>query len=96
MTFKEMTRQIFDLAIPSSFEENKRYCFTSEKPWSYSFMVNHMKKMLKGSDSCLWPICLPDGHWVIRITHLPNGQWDYYVPDSRPKERRMIQEFKCK
>lgn len=96
MTFTEMTKQIFDLAIPSSFEKDKRYCFTSEKPWTYSHMVSHMKKMLEGNTSILWSICLPDGRWIIRITHMGRGQWDYYLPDIRAQERRMIQEFRCK
>lgn len=96
MTFKEMTQQIFNISVPSSFSEGKRYCFTSEKPWTYSFMVNHMKKILSGSTSCLWPICLPDDRWIIKITQLGRGQWDYYIPETKVQEYRMIQEFKYK
>lgn len=94
MTFTEMAKQIYDLAVPSAFENGTRYCFTSEKPWTYGHMVSHMKKMLDGNTSCLWPICLPDGRWTIRITHMGRGQWDYYLPDTKAQERRMIQEFK--
>ena len=96
MTFREMTQQIFNLSVPSSFSERKRYCFTSEKPWTYNFITNHMKKILKGNTSCLWPICLPDGRWIIKITQLGRGQWDYYIPETKAQEHRMIQEFKYK
>ena len=44
-------------------------------------------------DKLFMEISQPDGRWLFKITHYSDGEWDYYIPDTREQEYKLTAEF---
>jgi hypothetical protein len=85
MTIKEVCKQIYDLSVGGYFNGEK---FTLER------LTNQIKSMfkgqLKGGNRLVQQIALPDGWWYFYIVEYEKGQFDYYIPDTREQEKKVI------
>lgn len=62
--------------------------FTKER------LTNYIGKMCRNvGDKLYIQIALPDGEWFFKIVHYADGEWDYYIPDTRVEEQRIITEL---
>lgn len=86
MTITEVTKQIHKMAVGGFINGEK---FTLERFSAYA------KNMLRGSNSFIFEICLPDGRWLAKVNRYGEkpDQYDYYIPDSRIDEMRLKEEF---
>ena len=85
MTIREVCKQLYDLSVGGYFNGEK---FTLDR------LINQTKNMfctpLKGGDRLVMQIALPDGWWNFYIVEYDKGQFDYYIPDTREQEKRVI------
>lgn len=85
MTKSELTTQLMDLAVAGYFNSEK---FTKER------LNNYISKMCRNTgDKLFMEISLPDGRWLFKITHYADGEWDYYIPDTREQEAKLTAGF---
>ena len=78
MTKLELTSQLMTLSVAGYFNGEK---------FSKSRINNYIGKMCRNAgDKLFMEIALPDGRWLFRITHYADGDWDYYIPDTRAQE----------
>lgn len=85
MTVKEVCKQLYDISVDGYFNGEK---FTLER------LTNQIKSMfrtpLKCGNKLIMQVALPDGVWFFYVVEYANGQFDYYIPDTRDQERRII------
>lgn len=85
MTIREVCKQLYDLSVGGYFNGEK---FTLER------LINQTKNMfrgtLKGGNRLVMQVALPDGWWYFYIVEYAKGQFDYYIPDTREQEKRVI------
>ena len=85
MTKAELTTQLINLSVAGYFNGEK---FTKER------LNNYIGKMCRNvGDKLFMEISLPDGRWLFKITHYADGEWDYYIPDTREQEYKLTAEF---
>lgn len=85
MTKLELASQLMDLSVAGYFNSEK---FTKER------LNNYIGKMCRNvGDKLFMEISLPDGRWLFKITHYADGEWDYYIPDTREQEAKLTAEF---
>lgn len=85
MTKLELTSQLMDLSIAGYFNGEK---FNKER------LNNYIGKMCRNdSDKLYMRIALPDGEWLFKIVRYSTGYWDYYIPDTRDEEQKLVAEF---
>ena len=85
MTKFELTTQLINLSVAGYFNSEK---FTKER------LNNYIGKMCRNvGDKLYMEISLPDGRRLFRITHYADGEWDYYIPDTREQEAKLTAEF---
>lgn len=85
MTIREVCKQLYDLSVGGYFNGEK---VTLDR------LINQTKNMfrtpLKGGNRLVMQIALPDGWWNFYIVEYNKGQFDYYIPDTREQEKRVI------
>lgn len=82
MTINEVTEQLYDLAIAGYFNGEK---FTKAR------LKKYITSMFKdGSKKLVMNIALPDGRWFFHITQYSPNEFDYYIPDTREAEKRVM------
>ena len=85
MTIREVCKQLYDLSVGGYFNGEK---FTLDR------LINQTKNMfrtpLKAGNRLVMQIALPDGWWNFYIVEYDKGQFDYYIPDTREQEKRVI------
>ena len=85
MTKLELTTQLMNLAVAGYFNSEK---FTKER------LNNYISKMCRNiGDKLYMEISLPDGRWLFKITQYADGEWDYYIPDTREQEDKLTAEL---
>lgn len=85
MTKLELTTQLINLAVAGYFNSEK---FTKER------LNNYISKMCRNiGDKLYMEISLPDGRWLFKITQYADGEWDYYIPDTREQEDKLTAEL---
>ena len=85
MTKLELTTQLRNLSVDGYFNGEK---FTKERFNTY------IGKMCRNvGDKLFMEISLPDGRWLFRITHCGDGEWDYYIPNTREQEAKLTAEL---
>lgn len=85
MTKLELTTQLMNLAVAGYFNSEK---FTKER------LNNYISKMCRNiGDKLYMEISLPDGRWLFKITQYTDGEWDYYIPDTREQEDKLTAEL---
>lgn len=87
MTFNEIVHQIYNLPKPLPCYINGVQ-FKSENELRTAFKA----WLRKQDDQFIYEQCLPDGRWFCKITKSGNF-YDYYVPDTRAQENRLISEL---
>lgn len=88
MTIKEITNQLYDLSVGGYFNKEK---FTKQR------LYNQIKSLFRGSTRKLadhpvivQQIALCDGWWFFYIIEYAKGEFDYFLPDTREQEKRVI------
>ena len=85
MTQLELVNQLADLAVDSRFNAEK---FSKKRLYTY------ISKMCRNiGDSLVMNISLPDGDWYFRINRYSAGGFDYYIPETREQEMRIVEEL---
>ena len=89
MTLRETTAQIHSLSNVINGETRSR-----------AWLERYVKKMfsaggLKLGDSLSMMIVLPDGEWLFTVDRCANGEWGYYIPETREQEQRLWKSL-CK
>ena len=85
MTKLELTSQLMNLAVAGYFNGEK---------FSKARLNNYIGKMCRNvGDKLFMEISLPDGRWLFKITHCADGDWDYYIPDTREQENKLTAEL---
>lgn len=85
MTQTELVNQIYGLSVAGYFNGEK---FSKER------LNTYIGKMCYNvGDKLYMEISLPDGRWLFKITHYADGDWDYYIPDTREQEAKLTAEF---
>lgn len=80
MTFNETINQIYNLTIAGYINGEK---FTKAE---FKDAVKHW--FLTG-DHFIIEVCLPDGRWLCQINKFTNGEWDYFLPETRKQEDHL-------
>lgn len=62
------------------------------------FIYNRFDKMVRamfGGDAkkYIGEICLPDGRWWFKIFRLKNGEYDYYIPETKEQNAILAKEL---
>ncbi len=87
MTIREVCIQLYDLSVDGHFNGEK---------FSQTQLINYVRNSfrpevnLHGDNKLVMMIELPDGVWYFYIVQYDKGQFDYYIPDTREQEKRVI------
>lgn len=88
MTIKEITNQLYDLSVAGYFNGEK---FTKQR------LYNQIKSLFRGTTRkiadhpvVVQQISLYDGCWFFYIIEYAKGEFDYFIPDTREQEKRVI------
>ena len=87
MTLHEVAHQLYTICSPVP-------CYINDvKRTSEADVRNLLSTWLRGEHSqFICQYALPDGRWYIKLTR--DGQYyDYYIPDTREQEKRLIAEL---
>lgn len=87
MTLRETTQQIHRLSNVLNGKERSR-----------AWIERYVRKMfttggLELGDSLAMLITLPDGEWLFTVDRCANGEWGYYIPETREQERRLAKSI---
>lgn len=82
MTLHDTCSQLHALSVGGYINGEK---FTADR------FHNWAKALFRGnSDRLVFEIALPDGRWYGTITRLPNGEFGWYIPETREQEKRIL------
>lgn len=81
MTIKEVIDQVYGLSVGGYFNREK---------FSKKQFAEYVGRMLRSGDKHILEIALPDGWWYMEIERFAYHEYDYYIPDSRVAEQRLI------
>ena len=85
MTKAELVSQLMDLSVAGYFNGEK---FSKER------LNTYISKMCRNAgDKLYMEISLPDGRWLFKITRYADGDWDYYIPETREQEAKLTAEL---
>ena len=85
MTKLELVNQLADLAVDN--------CFNGET-FGKKRLYAYISKMCRNiGDSVVMNITLPDGDWYFKINKYSATDFDYYIPDTREQELRLVEEL---
>lgn len=85
MTKTELTAQLMNLAVNNTFNAGR---------FSMKRLNTYISKMCRNvGDKLYMEISLPDGCWLFSITQYADGEWDYYIPDTREQETKLTAEL---
>lgn len=89
MTLTEVTNQIYDLTIAGYINGEK---FTKK------LFNRNMHHFFNDCGFTKWiiEVSLPDGRWLCKISKLANGEYDYFLPETRKQEERLYAELGIK
>ncbi len=85
MTKKEVFKQVYNLAINGIFDDRKYSLKAFSDELTAAFK-------LTGTNEYYMTIAMPDGKWYMKIYKVKkhHGMWDYYIPDDRAAEEKLI------
>jgi hypothetical protein len=87
MTLTEVTNQIYDLTIAGYINGEK---FTKKE------FKDAMHHWFLTKSQFIIEVSLPDGRWLCKIAYIGNGEWDYFLPETRKQEERLYAELGIK
>lgn len=85
MTIRDISSQLTSLSADNKFNGIKRSKTSLE-----NFIATMFKSPLAGGNKLVMTISLPDGEWFFYIVQYAPGEFDYYIPDTREQEKRVI------
>lgn len=88
MKLHQATDALFDLSI-GGFFNGQQY----KRNELYDYVSSMFRGTLKLGNSLVLEISLPDGRWLCSINRLANGEYDYYIPDTREQETRLYERL---
>lgn len=90
MTLTEVTNQIYDLTIAGYINDVK---FTKREFHDYTkHFFNHV-----GVQKHIIQIAMLDGKkWLCKITKFSNGEYGYYLPETKEQEKHLYSELGIK
>lgn len=92
MTFTELTDQLYSLSVASPMGRFNAVP-ESNKAWIKSYLYTIFVRSGSNTDKAIIQISLPDGQWYCKITKFAEGQYDYYIPETREQNARIWDEF---
>ena len=87
MTKAELVNQLFDLSVAGYFNGEQ---FTKTRLNAY------ITNMFKSGQRLVMNIALPDGRWYFYIDKYSDNEYDYFIPDTREQEQKILDFFKSK
>ena len=85
MTLREVSNQIYSLMVGGKANGER---FTKET------FYRACRAWLKGSEkSYIMEVTLPDGDWLCKVYEWKDGDFDYFLPDTREQEERLYKEL---
>ena len=88
MTIKEICTQLYDLSVGGYFNGEK---FTKTRlETQIRSLFRGRTRELNNRPVVVQQIALPDGVWYFYIIEYSKGEFDYYIPDTREQEKRVI------
>lgn len=82
MTFTDVSKQIYNLAVDGWVDDQKFKCYTDFSRWFRKVMSDHKK-------THIFRIMLPDGMWYGEAYRLTRNTYDYYLPETRAEEEKI-------
>lgn len=86
MTIREMTKQVFDLCGGKINGEQR----------TYSSFLRQVQIIFHGENAgkkITFTMELPDGEWFFEMIKVDDHLYDYYLPETRGQEKRMIEDL---
>ena len=87
MTIHDVSSQLVSLAVDNKLNGIK---FSVKSLEQHLRMTFRPEVHLHGGNKYVMEISLPDGGWYIYIIEYAPGEYDYYIPDTREQEKRVI------
>lgn len=87
MTALDLTKQLYDLALDHTINGER---FT-KRQLEHSIHI----WLRKDGDNFIFEITLPDGRWFAEMRRI-GDEYDYYIPDTREQEQRVIDRLMAK
>lgn len=87
MNIKELTNQLYELSVGGYFNGEK---FTKTR------LNTYITNMFKSGQRLVMNIALPDGRWYFYIDKYNDNEYDYFIPDTREQEQKILDVFKSK
>lgn len=85
MTKLEVINQLVDLSVNNTFNGER---FSKQR------LSTYISKMCRNvGDSVVMNISLPDGDWYFKINKYSANDFDYYIPDTREQEMRIVEDL---
>lgn len=85
MTKTELVNQIYGLSVAGYFNGEK---------FSLKRLNTYLGALCRNDgDKLFMRIALPDGEWLFKIVRYSTGDWDYFIPDTRDEEQKLVAEF---
>lgn len=89
MTLTQTINEIYDLTIAGYINGEK---FTKTE---FKRNMKHFFNDL-GFQKYIIEVSLPDGRWLCKITKFSNGEFDYFLPETREQEKHLYAELGIK
>ena len=94
MTIHEVSTQLFNITL-GGFVNGEKFTKRELEHVIHVWMEVHDPSHNKVANSHLIELCLRDGRWYATIDKFadrPDG-FDYYIPDTREEESRLLDKF---
>lgn len=85
MTIHNIASQLCSLSHDCRFNGVKRSVKSLE-----TYISTMFRTPLRGGNKLVMDISLPDGGWYFYIIQYAPGEFDYFIPDNREQEKRVI------
>ena len=87
MTLHNIASQLLSLSVDKKINGVK---FSAKRLETVLGMWLRPEALPSGKNKVVAEIHLPDGFWFFYIVRLNDGEFDYYIPDTREQEKRVI------
>ena len=85
MTLRDCTSQIFKLSVAGYINGEK---------FIYSRFDKMVRAMFRGdTKKYIGEICLPDGRWWFKISRFKDGEYGYYIPETKEQNTILAKEL---
>lgn len=85
MTIHDVSTQLLSLSVDKKINGIKRSTKSLE-----TFISTMFNSPLKAGNKLVAEIRLPDGSWYFYIIRFAPNEYDYYLPDTREDEEKVV------